>query len=73
MSDFELPMYAIVGERPVKGVSTPEGGMDVLAFNWDTGEFERDMSYLTELVFETEHITEEEFEEYVQQLRASGG
>jgi hypothetical protein len=44
---MELPRYFIVGERPVKFVSTPDGGMDVLALDWKTGEFVREMRYLS--------------------------
>jgi hypothetical protein len=44
-TDFLTPVQE-VSARPVKALPTPEGGMDVLAFDWETGEFKRDMSYV---------------------------
>lgn len=41
-----LPWYYALNDRPIKFVETPEGGMDVLALNLRTGEFERDMGLL---------------------------
>jgi hypothetical protein len=34
-------LYYKVGDRPIKLVSRNDGRMDVLAMNWETGEFER--------------------------------
>lgn len=72
---MELPIYAIVGDRPVKAISTPEGGMDVLSFNWETGEFERDIKYTTTLVSpmdeDVEFVDEETFNQKVEELRTS--
>ncbi len=44
---MELPRYFIVGERPVKFIATPEGGMDVVAWDWKLRKFTRHMEYLT--------------------------
>jgi hypothetical protein len=44
---MNLPRFFIVGERPVRFVATPEGGMDVQAYDWSTRRFVRDMSYLS--------------------------
>jgi hypothetical protein len=53
---------------------TEDGGMDVQAFNWDTGEFERDIGYLTTiLVGDSEHVSEEEFNAHVERLRRELG
>jgi hypothetical protein len=71
MSRFKLPLYYIFGARPVKFIPTEDGGMDILAFNWNTGEFERDMSYLSKLFKyspDNYEITEEEFKSYVKKL-----
>ena len=76
---MDLPRYCIVGRRPVKAVATADGGMDVLAFDWDTGAFVRDMRYLVCLLLgedeergisalEVDFLTEEAFEQYVRQL-----
>lgn len=47
---MELPIFCLIGDRPVKAVATPEGGLDVLAYDWDTGDFVRDMRHLHTLV-----------------------
>jgi len=41
---LNLPICGIVADRPAKAVDTPDGGMDVLTFDWETGDFGRDMS-----------------------------
>lgn len=70
---MDLPIYCIIGDRPVKGVATADGGMDVLAYDWATGEFVRDMSHLTTLVHPTdedaEFVDEATFEKRVADLR----
>lgn len=43
---FRVPLYCLVGLRPVMAVATPEGGLDLLALDWKTCMFERDMGYL---------------------------
>jgi hypothetical protein len=72
MSDLDLPRFAIVGSRPVKAIDTPDGGMDVLAYDWDSGELVRDMGYLTRLFApdgEVEIVSEAQFEQAVEALR----
>ncbi|MCA2977549.1 MAG: hypothetical protein INH41_08110 [Myxococcaceae bacterium] len=44
---MHLPRYFFIGDRPVKLVATPDGGLDVLALDWDTAEFVRDLRYLS--------------------------
>jgi len=75
-----LPRYFIVGERPVKFVATPDGGMDVLAFDWKTGEFVREMRYLSKCSQgggEVDEVEEGAFEAKVAlevaEIRAKGG
>ena len=49
---------------------TPDGGMDIQAFDWDTGEFEREIGYLTTILLgDADHVSEAEFNEKVEQLR----
>ncbi len=70
---MKLPIFCIIGIRPVKAVSTADGGMRVLAFNWKTGEFERDMKYLERVVLPdtgVDVVDEDEFERQVSKLRA---
>jgi len=71
MPGFNLSLYMIFGRRPVKFISTPDGGMDILAFDWKSGEFKRDMGYLSKFFKsspESEEVTEEEFDLYVKEL-----
>jgi hypothetical protein len=67
------PWFYAVNDRPVKLVRTPEGGLDVLALNMRTGEFERDMSYLTRCLLHEGDVdtfaSEAEFEAYVGEVR----
>jgi hypothetical protein len=65
---MELPQYFICGARPVKFVPTDDGGMEILAFDWKTGDFVPDASYLTRCTFpdgEVDVVTEAEFEREV--------
>lgn len=77
---LKLPIYAIIGLRPVKGVATVEGGMDILAYDWECGDFKREMDYLMCLVtgadeeleispMEVDFVSEEEFEARTELLR----
>jgi hypothetical protein len=72
MTKPDLPWYYAVNDRPVKMVATPDGGMDVLVLNMSTGEFERDMSYLSKVFApfkDVDQFTEQQFEKYVAELR----
>lgn len=74
---LDLPIYCLVGDRPVKAVATPEGGMDVLAFDWKTGEFVRDMSYTHTVVHpldeDVDFVDEKTFEAHVEAEREKLG
>lgn len=77
---MDLPRYFIVGERPVKFVSTPDGGMDVLALDWKTGEFVREMRYLARCTHgdpEVDEVEQAAFDEKVArevaEIRAKAG
>jgi len=73
---MDLPRYCIVGARPVKLVQTDDGGMTCMAFDWDTGEMERDMTMLTRALLpdgEVDSVTEEEFDQAVSRLREEQG
>ncbi|MEW5739917.1 MAG: hypothetical protein AB1938_13375 [Myxococcota bacterium] len=66
--------YFIVGARPVKLVPTDQGGLGVYAFNWQTGEFDLAMEYLSRLCFgkgDLDRVTQTEFDQRVEELRAS--
>lgn len=64
--------YYTVNDRPVKIISTADGGRRVLVLNWQTGEFEADMSYLSRCYNpeqDVEQFSQAMFERYVSQLR----
>ena len=70
---MDLPRYCIIGARPVMAIETADGGMDVHAYDWRTGEFARDMGYLTRISLpddEVEIVSREQFEVCVAELRA---
>jgi hypothetical protein len=65
--------FFTVNDRPVKLVPTSEGGLDVQALDMRTGEFERDMGYLTRCIAgegEVDRLTEAEFDLRVRDIRA---
>lgn len=74
---FDLPIYCVDGALPIKAVSTEDGGMAILVFDWDTGEFKRDLTYLMVVVWgdsdDVEYLSEEEFNAYVTKLRRERG
>ena len=54
-------------------IETADGGMDVHAYDWRTGEFARDMGYLTRISLpddEVEIVSREQFDACVAELRA---
>lgn len=78
---LKTPYYVIVGIRPIKAIKTPDGGLGVYIFNWQTGDFDLDMSYLNRIYGgrpggaddEFEELSEVQFEVYVQKLRKERG
>jgi hypothetical protein len=69
---MKLPLYCIVGDRPVKALATQDGGMTVSALNWQTGEFEIANEYATRIFLqdvEVETVSEEEFNRVVEKIR----
>jgi hypothetical protein len=69
---MDLPMYCIVGRRPVKLIKTETGGTDVLAYSWETREFQREMSYLTTILMgegDIDYVSEQEFNQFITQLQ----
>jgi hypothetical protein len=69
----QAQFYA-VNDRPVKLVPTDDGGLDVQVLNMRTGQFERDMSYLSRCLGGEGDVdtfgSEAEFDEYVTEVRA---
>lgn len=71
---MDLPRYFLVGDRPVQFVATADGGLDVLALDWATGAFVRDMGYLSRCHLgggEVDEVDAEEFAAKVASLVAS--
>jgi hypothetical protein len=54
--DLGFPWYFAIDERPVKVVASPDGGMDVLILNPQTGKLERDMAYLARCFEPGQHV-----------------
>lgn len=70
---MDLPRYFIVGDRPVQFVPTAEGGMDVQAYDWPTGDFVREMGYLSRCLgpdVEVDEVDEATFLAAVRRHRA---
>lgn len=69
---METPRYCKVGNRPVKAI-LEDDGFGIYVFDWDTGEFTLDMSYLERIYFGTmddvEIFSKSEFDTYVQGLK----
>lgn len=64
--------YYTVNDRPVKMVSTLDGGRRVLVMNLHTGKFEPNMSYLSRCYNpeqDVDLLSATVFEQYVNELR----
>ncbi len=69
------PWYYAVNDRPVMVVRTPDGGLDTLVFDWRTGGFVPDRSYVarvseTGIGKDVDSLSAPEFERLVGALRA---
>ena len=72
MNEFDKSRFFIVGARPVR-LRVHDQGTAVEAFDWKTGEFVRDNSYLTKVVTgmgEVEEVSESDFDAAVAERRA---
>jgi hypothetical protein len=72
----EFPRFAVVGARPVKIVKTADGGLDVLAWDWEEKALVRNFDYLAKVMLpegETEIVSEKQFENYLEKLRKKKG
>ncbi|MDP9958657.1 hypothetical protein [Chryseobacterium lathyri] len=73
---METPRFCKVGDRPVKAV-LEDDGFGVYAFDWKTGYFILDLSYLEKIYFgrmdDVEILTEKEFNAYVDKLKKEKG
>ncbi|MBA9001805.1 hypothetical protein [Thermomonospora cellulosilytica] len=67
------PEYYLYEEWPVVFVEPPGGGLDCLAMNADTGEFQREMRYYrdirTKLDANVDRVPREEFVQWVERQR----
>lgn len=71
---MDLPLYCIIGDRPVKAIETESGGMEVMALNWKNGKFEREMKYLDRILFgdiEVSVVDENNFKKKVEEIRSN--
>jgi hypothetical protein len=70
---MDLPLYCIIGDRPVKAIETENGGMEVVALNWKSGNFEREMKYLDRILsgdVEVEVVDKKDFISKVDEIRS---
>jgi hypothetical protein len=69
----DLPEHYVIGLRPVELVETSGGGMEVLGYDWDTGDLVRVYDYLARICRSTSdnirRVSELEFTSTVEQLR----
>jgi hypothetical protein len=72
MNSDSYPWYYAVNDRPVKFVKLPNGEVDVLVYDFKSGEFRSDMSYRMR-VFEhgkdIDKLDADAFEALVDELR----
>lgn len=69
---LNLPIYCIVGTRPVKVIKTSEGGFDVQAYDWNNGGFIRQMKYIKTILGtqdDVEVVNKGAFDKYVKSLK----
>jgi hypothetical protein len=65
---LKLPLYFSINDRPIKAISTPDGGVDVLKLDLHTGEFVRDKEQLAVYLSgkaDVENLTPANFEALV--------
>lgn len=69
---FSKAEYYAVNDRPVKIVSTIDGGKEVLVMDLQTGKFKPDMSYLSRCYNpeqDVDRLSQIAFEQYVMELK----
>jgi hypothetical protein len=68
--------FYICGKRPVIR-EIHDDYEEYFSYQWETGLFKQDMQYMENIYFdssgETEEISEQEFNAYVEKLRKQGG
>ncbi len=73
LSEMELPQYHIVCTRPVKIQRAADGGVEMMKFDWETGGYVPGDNLWADVFIshggDTERVTEDEFIQYVEQLR----
>ncbi|MFH1464015.1 MAG: hypothetical protein ABIO70_06500, partial [Pseudomonadota bacterium] len=68
-----LPLYCIVGARPVRAIATPDGGMRVEALDWKTGALVPEPTWASRILMgygEVDYVTEAEFDAALATARA---
>jgi len=70
---LRAPVFCLIGLRPAMAVATPEGGLDILALDWKTCRFERDMNLLQAVLSPRDEdvtfLDSREFRHQVEKLR----
>ncbi len=68
----KLPRYFAVNDLPVKFVETPDGGMDVLAWDWQANDFVRHLEYIDAVMrpaSDVQELSESEFDTLTEETR----
>lgn len=69
---MDLPIYCVVDTRPVKVVPADEGGLEVLAYDPNIGDFVRRMDLLERVILQDDlvmELTEDEFYSHLARIR----
>lgn len=73
---MDIPRFCKVGDRPVKAL-LEDDGFGVYVFDWKTGNFVLDLTYLETIYLgrmdDVEILSEADFDAYVEKLRKEGG
>lgn len=73
---MDTPRFCKVGDRPVKAL-LEDDGFGVYVFDWKTGNFILDLTYLEIIYFgrmnDVEILSEQEFNIYVEKLKKERG
>ena len=68
---MDLPIFCVVDTRPVKVVPTEDDGLEVLAWDAESGDFVRRMDLLERVLMQDDwvvELTEDEFDTHVSAL-----
>jgi len=75
MSDNVVPVYIIVGDRPVKAETDTDGNTWIWAWDWKNKVFVKAPEYFEQVFFpsgpDIDQVSKEEFDERVSRLESA--